>query len=270
MDEPNKVPDDTLVFRNPPTKKESIEVKIEEEEEKNLYEKKEKDCFPFKEGKGLKETLENLGLIVDTNDKKIHLSKFKEKIFDIKVLIKAPNGKLKKMKKRRKFKPDNIRKKIKSRFHKDLKKRLNDILKINNSKKLFDLFPQSFITNITIKQNQKALSTTFGKLIEQDCLDSENKKEPNIVKFNKNKDVINYLMVNDDIRKKTEFDKIINMTYEELLKAYFSSAEFEDSLVELYKKNKQEKIDYFEDYIYRAKSYISFFKKNKNISIEEK
>ena len=36
------------------------------------------------------------------------------------------------------------------------------------------------------------------------------------------------------------------MKYEELLRAYFSSVEFENSLIELYNKNKSEKIDYID------------------------
>ena len=49
------------------------------------------------------------------------------------------------------------------------------------------------------------------------------------------------------------------MKYIELLKAYFSSAEFEKSLVDMYKK-KNEKIDYIEEYINKSLSYINFFK----------
>ena len=50
------------------------------------------------------------------------------------------------------------------------------------------------------------------------------------------------------------------MKYEELLKIYFTSAEFENSLIELYEKNKSEKIDYIEDYINKAATYVEFFR----------
>ena len=50
-------------------------------------------------------------------------------------MFKDENGKIKKKKKRRKFKPDNIRKKIKAKFHKDLKNIINKKLKFANSKK---------------------------------------------------------------------------------------------------------------------------------------
>ena len=70
-------------------------------------------------------------------------------------------------------------------------------------------------------------------------------------------------MNNLDVRKKEKFEKILDMTYEELLKAYFCSAEFEKSLVKLYNENKNEKIEYFEDYINISKTYIHFFKYSK-------
>ena len=50
------------------------------------------------------------------------------------------------------------------------------------------------------------------------------------------------------------------MKYEEILKAYFQSTEFENSLIELYEKNKSEKIDYIEEYVNKAVTYIEFFK----------
>ena len=281
MNEKFIVSEGTLIIENPIIEKEksdSNEINkeiIEEIGKVKIIEKipEEKSCFPFNEGKGLKQTLENLGLIVDSDDKKMKISQYKEKKFDTKILIKDPNnGKLKKMKKRRKFKPDNIRKKIKSRFHKDLKLRLNKILKESGSEKLFDLFPQNFITNITIKSNREALSTTFGDLIEHECYDvfGENEKTPNKKKFNRNKEVMKYILENDDIRKRTEFDKIVNMTYEKLLKAYFSSAEFEKNLIELYNKNKKEKIDYFEDYVNRTINYIQFYKNTKDKNSKKK
>ena len=87
----------------------------------------------------------------------------------------------------------------------------------------------------------------------------EKEKEPNKIKLYQKKETILYLMNNLDVRKKEKFEKILDMTYEELLKAYFCSAEFEKSLVKLYNENKNEKIEYFEDYINISKTYINFF-----------
>ena len=50
------------------------------------------------------------------------------------------------------------------------------------------------------------------------------------------------------------------MTYEEILKAYFTSKEFENSLIEIYDKNKMEKLEYIEEYINKSITYVDFFK----------
>ena len=73
--------------------------------------------------------------------------------FTIKKYMITSTGKKKKMKKTRKFKPDNIRKKIKTRFHKIIKNIINKNLKKVGSKKLFDFIPQCFIGNISKKVN---------------------------------------------------------------------------------------------------------------------
>ena len=216
----------------------------------------------FTEGKGIVKTMEKLGLTVNKNLNKYSLCEFKEKKFECKEMEKDEKGKIKAKKKRRKFKPDNIRKKIKARFHKDLKNFINQKLKKAGAIKLFDLMPQNFITNITIKLNKQALDTTFENLILHDSLEDTGGKEknPDRDKFNRNLEVMKYLEKNKEISQKAEFDKIKKMKYEELLKIYFTSAEFENSLIELYEKNKSEKIDYIEDYINKAETYVEFFR----------
>ena len=233
----------------------------------------EKESFPFREGKGLKQLLEKLGLYVEEDGNKIKISLYKDKKFDVKVLIKDPNGKLKKGKQKRKLKPDNIKKKIKARFHKDLSIKLYQIfnesnrakIKKYNSAKSFQIFPQSFIVNTEINKNKLALGMKFREFFPPFCkqIFLEKEKEPNKIKSCQNKETILYLMNNLDVRKKEKFEKILDMTYEELLKAYFCSAEFEKSLVKLYNENKNEKIEYFEDYINISKTYIHFFKYSK-------
>ena len=233
----------------------------------------EKESFPFREGKGLKQLLEKLGLYVEEDGNKIKISLYKDKKFDVKVLIKDSNGKLKKGKQKRKLKPDNIKKKIKARFHKDLSIKLYQIfnesnkakIKKYNSAKSFQIFPQSFIVNTEINKNKLALGMKFREFFPPFCkqIFIEKEKEPNKIKSCQNKETILYLMNNLDVRKKEKFEKILDMTYEELLKAYFCSAEFEKSLVKLYNENKNEKIEYFEDYINISKTYIHFFKYSK-------
>ena len=257
-------------IQNKPKNDINITKKEEKIIKKEKKEKKEERCnknFPFNKGIGLEETLKKIGLIYD-KDKKI----IKNMIFRTTEITIVSNGKSKKVKKRRKYKPDNIRKKIKSRFHKDFKIRLNKILKNFRPKIQFDLFPQKFITNVNININQQVMNITFEKLIENDCLEdidkNENKAGKN--KLKKNKETLNYLKTHPDFCKKTGFDKIIIMTYEQILKAYFTSKEYEKSLIDLYYKNKDEKIDYFEEYIFLGNNYIEFYKKGKDKIIKKK
>ena len=74
-------------------------------------------------------------------------------------------------------------------------------------------------------------------------------------------DVLNYLKENPEICKNSEFDKIKEMKYIDILKAYFNSYEFEQSIIEL--NNKKEKIDYIEEYVNKALTYVDFFAHNK-------
>ena len=63
-------------------------------------------------------------------------------------------GKIKAKKKWRKVKPDNIKKKIKARFHKDIKNFINQKLKKAGAIKLFDLMPQKFYNEYNNKIEQ--------------------------------------------------------------------------------------------------------------------
>ncbi len=249
----NSIQDSNIIIDT--SEKKIEEKKIEEKNEKN-----EKISL-FTEGKGIIQTLENHGVTTTKNDKKISLSQFKEKKFETKEMIKDEKGRMKQKKKRRKFKPDNIRKKIKAKFHRDLKDALNQKLKKAGSIKLFELLPQSFITDITVKSNNQVLDKTLKKLILNDCIEDNGvkKKTPDRDKYNKNLEVMKYLEENEEICKKSGLDKILNKKYEDILKVYFHSEEFEKSLIELYKK-KNEKIDYIEEYVNKAVTYIEFFK----------
>ena len=239
---------------------------------KKVEEKNDK-AYPFTQGQGVVKTLEKIGLTANFNSSSnINLtsnitnqilinSKFKTTDYYI-----DEKGKKKKQKKKRKFKPDDIRKKIKARFHKIIKNLINTKLKKVGAQKLFDFFPQSFITNITIKLNNKVLNLTYEKLIENDYISKTKiqKRNTDFEKYTKNMDVLNYLKENPEICVNSEFEKIKNMKYIDILKAYFSSLEFEESIIELY--NKKEKIEYIEEYVNKALTYVNFFSDNKKIN----
>ena len=110
--------------------------------------------------------------------------------------------------------------------------------------------------------NKQAMGITYEELVLHNFLDDNGGKEktPDRDKFNRNNEVMKYLSEKKEISKKSEFDKIKHMKYEDLFRAYFSSAEFENSLMEIFYKNKMEKIDYFEEYVNKALTYVDFFK----------
>jgi len=238
----------------------------------NVEEKNDDKYFPFSKGVGLGKTLEKIGIKFNYNSQSnvtlydnenntcFVTSKFK--IIDY---YTDEKGKKKRIKKTRKFKPDDIRKKIKARFHKVIKNLINTKLKKAGSQKLFDFLPQSFITNITINLNNKVLDLTYEKLIEEDFITPKNlKRNSDKDKYSKNLEVLNYLKENLEISKNSEFEKIKKMKYIDILKAYFLSKEFEESVIELY--NKKEKIGYIEEYVNKALTYINFFAFNKKFN----
>ena len=108
---------------------------------------------------------EEMTIINEQNNsiKDFGLWKFKTKQYFI-----ASNGKKKRVKKKRKFKPDDVRKKIKARFHKIMKNIINENLKKAGSKELFDFIPQSFIGNVSKKVNNKALNLTYKEILSTD------------------------------------------------------------------------------------------------------
>ena len=262
-------------------KKDKNEIAYEKPKNINVKNKKNKNLdenyfFPFTPGKGLlnyfnmKKSEEsflnsesnNEKLIIDENtlnseqinnnaNNTYYEFKFKTKKYCI-----MPNGKKRRQKKKRKYKSDDIRKKIKSRFHKTLKNIVNNMLKKGGSKKFFDFLPQNFTGNVSKKVNSQSFEMTFNELLSYNFLDKKNKSADS-KKSEKNKEVVEYLEQNPEISKNSGYDLIKNKKYKDLLKIYFSSAEFENSISRL--KEEKEENDYIQEYIYRAKNYIEFY-----------
>ena len=173
--------------------------------------------------------------------------------------VKDSNGNMKKIKKQRKFKPDDIRKKIKSNCHKIIKNIINENLKKAGSEELFGFLPQSFIGNISRIFNKKYMNSTYEDLLSIDF--SKNEKASNldiaIKNHNKNINVLNYLNKNPEISKISGFSKLKKMKYKDILSSYFLSKEFENTIDML--KSKKETSEYISEYIFLAKDYINFF-----------
>ena len=207
-----------------------------------------------KEERANEETCNCIEHINTPND---FIFKFKTKKYFV-----SENGKRKRVKKKRKFKPDDIRKKIKARFHKTIKNIINENLKKAGSKELFDFLPQCFIGNISKKTNSKCLELTYKQLLSTDFIAELNKqdhKNRNVDhnKYKKNIEVLNYLEKNPDICQRSGFDLIKDRKYKDILKIYFSSAQFENSLIQL--KNEKESSEYIQEYINKARTYVSFY-----------
>ena len=208
-------------------------------------------CFPFTAGKGI--------LAEEINDNKI--KQYMENTpFRTNKYITDKEGNKKREKKQRKYKPDDIRKKIKVRFHKKIKNILNENLKNAGSNELFSFLPQFFIGNISKKFNYQYMNTTFEELLSINFSDFQKEyfnKECDKKQFDKNKKTLEYLKNNPEISKISGFDKMKKMKYRDLLCAYFSSLEFEHSVEQLEKE--KESAEYIQEYIYLAKSYIEYF-----------
>ena len=191
--------------------------------------------------------------------------------FKVKTKTKKSNKKKHKEGIHRKYKPDNIRKKIKSRFFEAIKNRLNKLLHEANSEEFFELLPQCFIINITKKKNQPVMNMSFKKVLCYDFIKEEkneannkkdfmNKMRIDIKKYEKNVKVIEYLEKNENenIRKKSKFDIIGNMTIAQLFEEYLKSDEFEKEIVKL-KEEEADNINYIKDYIVKSFGFINYF-----------
>lgn len=101
---------------------------------------------------------------------------------------------------------------------------------------------------------KELLSTDFLKELNKE--DYRNSKI-DFNKYKKNKEVLRYLEENPDISERSGFDVIKDKKYKDILKNYFTSAQFEESLYQL--KEENENPEYIIEYIKKAKTYISFY-----------
>ena len=168
----------------------------------------------------------------------------------------------KRQRKIRKYKPDDIRKKIKARFHKTLKNIINYKLKKAGSTLFFDFLPQSFISNISKLKNRKLLNLTYYELLQNNFIKELDirkyqKKDVDETKYQNNLNMLRYLDMHPEISQTSGFDVIAQMKYIDILNEYFSSAEYKYSIVSL--KEENEDLAYIKEYQAKAKGYINFF-----------
>ena len=228
------------------------------EKEKNLFLEKTAQINEFLNKEIEKEKKEN------NECDEIFKMKFKTKKYYI-----NENGKKRRIKRERKYKSDDIRKKIKVKFHKTIKNIINKNLKEVGSKKIFKFLPQIFMGNISQKFNYKYLDYSYKDLLLTDftlCQNGYKNKNIDYNNYINNKHTIEYLEENEEISINSGFYFIKDMKYKDMLEAYFSSKQFENSIIEL--KNKNENIDYIQQYIKLSKEYLNYFSTNKKNEVK--
>ena len=252
----NKSTNSTKIWKRGPYKKKKKEI---------IKTKTDDKCFPFVSGNRFIKS-NNFECTMDENIKKKEKNELTilKNNFIVKHYHKATKGKIKKIEKPRKFKSDDIRKKIKVNFHKELKNIINRNLKKAGSEVLLSFLPQSFLSNISKKLNHKYMNSTYEEILSLDFTKFQIKVrnlEIEQKQYIKNLDLLNYLEKNPQISKNSGFDVIKKMKYRDLLNAYFESKEFENSISQL--RNKKETDDYINTYILLSKNYINYFSNTK-------
>ena len=189
-------------------------------------------------------------------------------------------------KRRRKYMGDDKRKKIKSNFYKQIRIELNNRLKEQKIKMLFN-WPQIMVTDITKLNNKNILNMTLGELLSKGdsaCKSSKSEKKDKKPEDKKpliplwkslreylfkiqiektlqnNQEIINILKKNEEL----SIYKFLNMKMENIYKEYIQSDKFENSIKKLI--NKGHYFDYVKNYIDIANNLVDFYKYNKRVN----
>ena len=151
---------------------------------------------------------------------------------------------------------DNIRKKIKTRFLKTLKNKVNENLKLSGSKKFFNYLQQAFIISIKKELNNSVLDLTFKELYSKNfCKDKVNDNS-SLQKYKDNQSVIEYLEKEKEISKKSKYDIFKDMKYYQIFDEYLRAEEFEKDIYQLKKKYNDK---YIKNYIELAFELNDYF-----------
>ena len=150
--------------------------------------------------------------------------------------------------KNRKYMKDDMRKRIKSNFYKQLKKKLNDKLREINIFNQNFAFSQSMIINVAKIENKKNLDMSLKEILLREYKNDVRTKE-------KNKDIINKY-----VKKDEPIDNILKIQLKFLYNEYLHSEQFNESINKL---SEEENYDYIHNYIKVAEKFIYFFTKEK-------
>ena len=155
-----------------------------------------------------------------------------------------------KEKKGRYYYRDNILQKIKRNFFNVyIIKHLNNILKKEELNLLFDLFPQTFVNNVSKELNKKILDMTLIDIFKTKDL----YKGKKINKYYYNLNIINSIK-----DKNSKINELLEKKYIEHYKEYLNSDEYKKKINEI-KEHYKEDIKYIKKYISISKHYIELF-----------
>ena len=172
---------------------------------------------------------------------------------------KKEKKKKRKNNKSRKDDADMITKKIKTKFLKLLKIKINEILKSAGSKKKFTYLQPSFIENLKKNINIRIFNATLEELLLTnfiDFMEDKNIKKTDYTNYEHNKSVLEFLK-NNKKYKDVNFD-FLNMTYVQIFNEYLNSKEFE---MEIDKLKKKKSMEYIKNYIINTFNFFNFFLK---------
>ena len=161
-------------------------------------------------------------------------------------------------KKTRKEMPDEIRKKIKSRFFKDLRKFINKLFTENDIEKKLEFLPQDFISNISKPENKSMLDKTLEQIILENS--DDNSENDNNEDKNKNNLILLDFLKEKENQNKYKIRKIYNIfntKIRELFNEYLKSDEFEQSIIRL--KEEGNYSEYIKDYIIKVEEFVNYF-----------
>ena len=151
---------------------------------------------------------------------------------------------------------DNISKKIKVNFFKNIIASLNWKLRKKNINKDFQRLDQNYITDVTKTYNKYLFEKTLKEIIKEKpkVKDKENAKKKED-KWRQNIKLIEESEESGD----EDFKHIFEMNMEELFNEYLDSKEFEESIYDL--RRKKFYFDYIQNYIQIAENLVNYYKK---------
>ena len=151
---------------------------------------------------------------------------------------------------------DNISKKIKVNFFKNIIASLNWKLRKKNINKDFQRLDQNYITDVTKTYNKHLFEKTLKEIIkEKPKVKDKEKAKKTEDKWRQNIKLIEELEESGD----EDLKRVFEMNIEELFNEYLDSKEFEESIYDL--RRKKFYFDYIQNYIQIAENLVNYYKK---------